>query len=44
MQSNVTKIQVPMGLADFEPGQWKGALYAQDRLIRLAMAYGGRLL
>nr|WP_315428417.1 hypothetical protein [uncultured Albidiferax sp.] len=26
MQSNVTKIQIPMGLADFAPGQWKGAL------------------
>lgn len=26
MQSNVTKIQVPMGLADFAPGQWQGAL------------------
>lgn len=26
MQSNVTKIQIPMGLADFALGQWKGAL------------------
>lgn len=26
MQSNATQIQIPMGLADFAPGQWKGAL------------------
>lgn len=25
MQSNVTKIQIPIGLADFEPSQWKDA-------------------
>lgn len=26
MQSNATQIQIPMGLADFAPGQWKRAL------------------
>lgn len=26
MQSNATQIQIPMGLADFGPGQWQGAL------------------
>lgn len=26
MQSNITKIQIPMGLADFAPSQWKCAL------------------
>jgi hypothetical protein len=26
MQSNVTKIRIPIGLADFEPSQWKEAL------------------
>ena len=26
MQSNVTKIRIPIGLVDLEPSQWKGAL------------------
>ena len=32
MQSNVTKIRIPIGLADFEPSQWKGALESNVEL------------
>ena len=32
MQSNVTKIQIPMGLADFTPGQWSSALIGRVEL------------
>lgn len=36
MQSNVTKIQIPMGLADFTPDQWSSALVGRVELEILA--------